>query len=473
MSFDSPELAHKNRSGLSDRLPPQNIEAEKCVLGAMLLDNRAIDEVAAIIRRVDDFYRDSHQVLYRTMCEMYNSGRAVDVVTLADRLEQTGDYKKIGGDDALAEIANSVPHAANARYHADVVKQKSITRRLIQSCADIIDKGYSKLYTSQQLQEEAERAIQGIADDRAVGAAVPIDVVMKDMMDNIALAKGGEFHGISTGIVDLDRLIKGLMAEKMYVLAARTGEGKTALALRIAQHAAINKNSTLFVSLEMGSDELGHRWTSALAKIDSRRLTDNDEFDSREHAAVAKAASIMSKARLHVSDAPNQTMMDIAACARRIKQKDALDLIIVDYMALINEEHGSNENRTQVVGRLSRGMKMLARELKIPVLVLHQLNRESAKEKREPKLHDLRESGSVEQDADVVILLHSLMEEADKCGEVMAIIAKHRGGPRGRVPLWYDKRYNTFDCVAKPERVQEERPDPPLEDFDSFESRPF
>ncbi|MDR3582541.1 MAG: replicative DNA helicase [Candidatus Pacebacteria bacterium] len=472
MFSDSPSAVRGDRSGLSDRLPPQNLDAERSVLGAMLLDNRAIDEVASIIRRADDFYRDAHQVVYRAIRDMHDEGKAVDAVTLADELTLRGQYKQIGGDNLLTEIANSVPHAANARHHADILKQKSVTRRLIQSCTDIIDKGYSNLYTSKQLQEEAERSIQGIADDRAVGSAVPIDVVMKDMMDNIALAKGGEFHGIPTGIVDLDRLIKGLMAEKMYVLAARTGEGKTALALRIAQHAAINKNSTLFVSLEMGGDELGHRWTSALAKIDSRRLTDNDEFNSQECAAVAKAASIMAKARLHVSDAPNQTMMDIAACARRIKQKDALDLVVVDYMALISEEHGNNENRTQVVGRLSRGMKMLARELKIPVLVLHQLNRESAKENREPKLHDLRESGSVEQDADVVILLHSKMDEADKQGEVTAIVAKHRGGPRGRVSLWYDKRYNTFDCTATPGRSQEE-PDPTLEDFDSFDSRPF
>jgi replicative DNA helicase len=473
MYSDSPSGVLPIRSGLSDRLPPQNLDAERCVLGAMLLDNRAIDEVAAILRRADDFYRDAHQVLYRAMCDMYNAGRAVDAVTLADELTLRGEYKKIGGDDAMAEIANSVPHAANARYHADIVKQTATTRRLIESCEGIIKKGYSNLYTAKQLQEEAERSIQSIADDRTVGVSVPIDAVMKEMLANIALAKGGEFHGISTGIVNLDRLIKGLMAEKMYVLAARTGEGKTALALRIAQHAAINKYSTLFVSLEMGRDELGHRWTSALAKIDSRRLTDNDEFSPQEHAAVAKAASIMSAARLHVNDTPNQTMMDIASCARRIKQKDTLDLVVIDYMALINEDHGSNENRTQVVGRLSRGMKMLARELKIPVLVLHQLNRDSAKEKREPKLHDLRESGSVEQDADVVILLHSLMEEADKHGEVLAIIAKHRGGPRGRVTLWYDKRYNTFDCIANPDRAREDRPDPPLEDFDSFEARPF
>lgn len=470
--YDSQPPLPFREDGLGvDRLPPQNLDAERGVLGAIMLDNSVMHEIAAIIRKPDDFYRDVHQVVYKAICDMYNRGVTVDAVTLADELQKRGQFRSIGGDDMLAEICNSVPHAANAKFHADLVKQAAVTRKCIEVATGIIEKSYSKLYTSKEIQEFAERSIHEIADERAVGSSVSASVVMDEIMENMRKAKEGEVKGVSTGIADLDRLIKGLMPEKMYVLAARTGEGKTALALSIAQHVGLKDYSTLFVSLEMGRDELGHRWLASLAGVDSQRLIDNDPLDEEENKRVSKAASVMMKARLHVSDSPSQSMMDIAACARRLKQRDNLELVVVDYMSLINEAKTKSENRTEVVGRLSRGMKMLARELKIPVIALHQLNRESVKEKREPKLHDLRESGSVEQDADVVILLHSEMEPEDKEGELIAVVAKHRGGPRGRVRLLYNKPFNRFTPLAKPGQAR--AAEPRLDEFDNPRDAPF
>lgn len=441
---------------LSDRVPPQNLEAERGVLGAILLDNNVLHDIVSILRP-DDFYRDAHREMYLGVVEMYNDGARIDAVTLADHLERKGVYKQIGGDDLLAEVANSIPHAAGARYHASIVQQKAMTRKWIEASCDIINKAYSNQYTAKQLQEEAEKTIYAIADDRATTASSPVASVMEKIMANIELAKGGEVKGISTGIGSVDRLIKGLMPEKLYVIAARTGEGKTALALSMAQHAGLNGYATLFISLEMSEEELGNRWIASLAKIDSQRLIDNAKFTDHEQAEIAKAAAIMiTKGRIHVSDSPNQSLIDITACARRIKQRDNLELVVVDYMGLINESRTSrSENRTEVVGRISRGMKMLARELKVPVIALHQLNRESAKEKREPKLHDLRESGSVEQDSDVVFLLHSLMEESDTEGQIVAIVAKNRGGPRGRCTLYYNKKFNTFELMARDDQIQD------------------
>jgi replicative DNA helicase len=460
--------------GLSDRLPPQNLDAERGVLGAILLDNSVLHDVVSVLRKPDDFYRDAHQIVYRAICDMYNRGVTVDAVTLADELVRLGRYKQIGGDDMLAQIANSAPHAANARYHADIVKQKAVTRKWIETSTEIIRMGYSNLYTSKQIQEEAEKAIYAIADERSSNSSVGIADVMSEIMANIDRAKGGEVKGISTGLNDLDRLVKGFMPEKMYILAARTGEGKTALALNFARHAGAgeNKYCTLFVSLEMGREELGQRWIASLARVDSQRLIDNEQFSEKEHKEVAKAAVKMNKARIHVSDSPNQSLMDISACARRLKQRDNLELLVVDYLGLISETKSKSENRTEVVGRISRGLKLLARELKIPVIALHQLNRESVKEKREPKLHDLRESGSIEQDADVVILLNSEMEESDKEGKVVAIVAKHRGGPRGRATLWFNKRFNLFESFAMQDQIRIAA-EIPYDEYDNPDARPF
>lgn len=434
---------------IESREPPYNMEAEQSVLGAILLDNSVLHDIVPLLKKPEDFFRIPHQIVYQAMCDMYNKCMEIDAVTLADELERRGIFKKVGGDNLLTELAGSISHAENALYHADIVKQKAVVRNWIATGNDIVKKGYSNLFSAKQLQEMAEKAIYAASEDRASGAAVGVGVVVKEILNDIGKAKEGLCTGISTGLEELDRLLQGLRPQKMIVIAGRTGEGKTALALEIALHAGVKQYSTLFVSLEMDKTELGHRWIASKAQIDSRKLTDNDPFTDDETRRISKAAGILNGARLFVSDSPSQSLMDISACARRLKQRNNLELLVVDYLGLIEMSQGKNENTTDAVGRISRGLKMLAKELKIPVIVLHQLNRESAKENREPKLHDLRSSGAIEQDADTVILLHSGMSEEDTEGHIVGIVAKNRGGPRGRVTFYYNKKWNKFDCVAK------------------------
>jgi replicative DNA helicase len=457
--------AHGKGDGsvLSDRLPPQNLDAERGVLGAILLDNDVLHDIISILT-VDDFYRDAHQIVYRAIREMYDESKAVDAVTLADELVRRGQYKQIGGDDLLAEIANSVPHAANARYHADIVRQKSVSRQLIQTSTDLIRDGYSNLYTSQQLLETAEQKIFAIREDQIKGELHELKVVLEEAMTRIS-KRAEETHpvtGVSSGFIDLDDLTNGFHGDQLIILAARPSMGKTAIALNICDHAAINmKIPSLMVSLEMGRLEIGERLICSRSRVDGHKLRTGRGLDYREMNKLGKAFGEMQSSPIFIDDTPARNMLEIAAMARRLKLRQDIGLIIIDYIQLIDAEE-QRDSRQEQIAKISRRLKQLARELHIPVIALSQLNRGvENREDRRPRMADLRESGAIEQDADMVLLLHrpEYYDPNDQPGIAEVIVAKNRSGPTGTAKLTFVKNLTRFENIATiAEPIDEGRP---------------
>lgn len=459
--YDQSNLPLRDGPGLGDRLPPQNLDAERGVLGAIMLDNDVFDDVAEIIKTHEDFYRDSHRIIYEQMMWMRANGKAIDAVTLADRLERTGDYKKIGGDDALAEIANSVPHAANAAYHADIVRQKAITRDVIQASTDNIRDGYSNLLTAQEYLDSAERKIFAIRDKEVSSHTVGImDAVNEAIVLMDKIKNGGEIGWLLTGINELDKILLGFQGGQLIVLAGRPGAGKSAFAAQLAAHVSGGQNeSTLMISLEMKAVEYARRMISAQAAINSKLLKNSVPLQGHEEDRINQGAARVAMTRLRIDDSPTQSLSQIAANARRWRRKDNLGFLCVDYLQQVEEPSARGESRTTVVGRISRGLKKLASELNIPILALCQLNRESEKDDRPPRMSDIRECGNIEQDADVILLLHNKTPKGDPVGPVDMVVAKNRDGEEGIVPLVYNRALNTFAASALPGQIRS-APDP-------------
>jgi len=448
---------------IGDRLPPQNLDAERSVLGGILLDNDVLHDIVSFLTP-DDFYRDAHQIIFRAIREMYNDGKAVDVVTLADELERQGVMEQVGGDDGLSEIANSVPHAANARYHAEIVRQKSVSRQLIQSATEIIRDGYSNLFTSQQLLESAERKVFEIAEDQIKGQIHELNVVLTEAMDRIT-RRSEDAHavtGVGTGFYDLDDITSGFQPEQLIILAARPSMGKTALAVNICAHAAINlKIPSLIVSLEMGRLELGERLLCGHSKVDHHKIRTGRGMDYRELNKLGKAFGEINTAPIHIDDTPSRNMLQITASARRLKMRHGLGLIMIDYIQLIDSDD-SRDSRQEQIAKISRRLKMLARELHVPVIALSQLNRAvENREDRRPRMADLRESGAIEQDADMVLLLHrpDYYDPNDQPGIAEVIVAKNRSGRTDTAKLVFIKNLTLFDNLSHVEQpIEEGRP---------------
>lgn len=477
MSFNQPRDATNGPTGLSDRLPPQNLDAERGVLGAILLDNDVLDEVASVLK-VDDFYRDAHQAFYRAILRMREDSIAIDAVTVADELSREGVFKKIGGDDLLAEIANSVPHAANAVYHADIVRQKSINRQLIQVSTDIIRDGYSNLFTCQELLEDAEKRIFAIRDKEVSRGTVHIKEAIDEAMAMMARIKeGGEVEWISTGITPLDTILIGMQPGQLIILAGRPGAGKSAMAAQIASCVANNqKTCSLLISLEMQRIEFARRMIAAKAAVNSKLMKNMAPLNDWQIRSIAAAAGDIAGARLQIDDTPGQTIAQISANARRWKRKDNLGFLVVDYLQKVYEPSSRNENRTTAVGRISGALKDLAKELGIPVLALAQLNRNSETEDRPPRMADLYESGKIEQDADVILLLHNKTPKGDVVGPVDLNIAKNRDGEEAIIDLVFHRPTSTFVPAAHPGQVRDaERMDDDHRDsdYDSPDVVPF
>lgn len=443
MSSDQPRIG-------TDRQPPQNLEAERGVLGAILLDNDVFDDVAEIIKSPDDFYRDAHRIVYGQMLRMRANGEAIDAVTLADRLTSIGQFKNLGGDDLLDEIANSIPHAANACYHAAIVRQKAVTLGVIQAATKIITDGYSNLYTAAQLLDVAEKSIFAIRDKEVTKGTVGILEAVEEAIAIMGKVKNdGEVNWLLTGIDPLDKILLGMQGGQLIVLAGRPGAGKSAFAGQVANHIATGQNeSTLLVSLEMKAVEFARRMIAARAGVNSKLLKNMVPLRDREESAINEAAAKVAMARLKINDTAGQTLAQIAANARRLRRKDNLGFLVVDYLQKIREPSSKNENRTTIIGRISTGLKELAKELDIPILALAQLNRESEKGERPPMMADLRESGDIEQDADVIMLLHNKTPKGQHIGPVDLIVAKNRDGEEGIVDLIFDRPHSTFTPAA-------------------------
>ena len=449
---------------MEERVPPQSIEAEQSVLGAMLIDKEAIAKVTEVLN-ADDFYREAHRVIFTAMLELYNKNEAVDLITVTDILRRDKKLEDIGGIAYITSLANIVLTAANVKYHADIVAEKSVLRQLVKVSTEIAAMGYEANDEVGVLLDTAESRILEISNRKKKADFTPISAVLMDSVQSIEklLNNKGGLTGIPTGFNDLDKLTSGLHPSDFIILAARPSMGKTALALNIVQNVALRAHkrvggdprSVAFFSLEMSKEQLVNRMLCAEASIDSQRLRIG-EMSDKDWDALWAACDTMSKAKIYIDDTAGITVMDMRSRARRLKAEHGLDLIVVDYLQLMqgSGKRNTSGDRQQEVSEISRSLKALARELDVPVLALSQLSRGvEARQVKRPMLSDLRGSGSLEQDADIVAFLYREdyynPETENKHTEL--IIAKHRNGPVDTVNLFFHKQFTKFVGFTKRE----------------------
>jgi replicative DNA helicase len=431
----------------------KNIDAEMAVLGALLIEGDRIDDVRERLAP-SDFFRTAHEIIYQTMLDLADAGVEIDAVTLCDRLEAAGVFNKIGGDDVIGEIAGCVPHAANIRYHADIVRQKSVARQVYEAAVAIIGEVSSMARTSSDLLAFAESSLFAIGDSAKSASVKSPAQYIAEAKGQIALRQAGEVTGVESGWVDLDKLTGGFRNQSMVVIAARPSMGKTAMALNISEHNSVtlmpHPKRGLFVSLEMNSAEIGERLIVARAGLDSARIRAGIDLRSEEVINMEEASDSIVVSSLYVDEAAIRSVSEIGSIARRHSRDHGLDYICVDYLQLLMPD-GDLSNRQEQVAGISRSLKSLAKQLNVPVIVMSQLNRlsESRADKR-PMLSDLRESGAIEQDADVVVLLHrpAYYDPSDRPGVAEVIVAKNRNGPTGIVNLVWQSQSMRFENMS-------------------------
>jgi replicative DNA helicase len=438
-----------NNEPLFDRVPPHNLEAEQAVLGAVLLDSDCLVSVLEKIR-AEDFYRTAHRLIFEGMLELWEKQEPIDLVTLTAVLHDRRQLEEVGGVGYLTELANAVPTAANVDYYAQIVEEKSLMRRLIRTATQIVTEGYAGGESVGELLSEAERRIMEIGNRRSSTGFVPIrDVLMEvfERVETLFHQKGG-ITGIPSGFVDLDRMTSGFQRSDLIIVAARPSVGKTAFALNIAQNVGVRAKETVAIfSLEMSAPQLVQRIICAEANVDAGRLR-TGHLENEDWEKLTMAIGTLSDAQIYIDDTPGLTVAEIRAKCRRLKRERGLGLIVIDYLQLIHGRGKPGESRQQEVSEISRTLKQIARELNVPVIALSQLSRsvEQRQDKR-PMLSDLRESGSIEQDADIVAFLYRddyYDKESEKKNIVEIIIAKQRNGPVGTVELVFLKNYNKF-----------------------------
>ena len=442
----------------SDRRPPFSAEAEISVLGGMLIDG---DAMARAIEHVNDsmFFREAHRRLFRAMSRLFERGDVIDVITVSEDLKKTGELDGIGGLEFLAQLLDAVPTAANIEYHARIVREKALLRRLIDASSQIIrdvyDQGERKV---EEVLDLAESRIFQVAQTHSREGFVWIKEILWPTFEHIERLQASDtgLTGVPTGYPDLDVLTTGLQKGDLVIVAGRPAMGKTSWVLNVAQTAAIEHDTTVAVfSLEMSKEQLVQRLLCSEGRVDSQKLR-RGRLSPEEYQRLAAAAGHLNTAPLWIDDSPGTTVLEMRAKARRLKSETDLGLLVVDYMQLMSST-GRSENRVQEVSEISRGLKALARELDVPVVALSQLSRApEQRTDRRPQLSDLRESGSIEQDSDLVMFLYRpeyYLGPEDKEGNNIEgqselIIAKQRNGPTGTVSLYFNKAYTRFDSVA-------------------------
>ena len=437
-----------------ERMPPHNIEAEQSVLGAMLLNSEVIADVYEQLTD-EDFYRPAHQAIYNAMIELYGESTEVDTILLAGRLERKGQLDLIGGPLYLHNLVSKVPTAANAAYYARLVAEKATVRRLVEAGTKIAQIGYAGAEDTEpeQLVDEAQQLIFSVGREKKTVDYAPIGEVLDTALEELDLISqnGGLAKGVPTGLINLDKLTNGLHAGQMIIIAARPGVGKSTLAMDFMRSASIKHGLTSAIfSLEMSKSEIMMRILSAEGKINMAALRSGD-LSEADWARLVEVGDRIRDAPLFIDDSPNLTMMEIRAKARQLKQKHDLKLIVVDYLQLMSSGK-KVESRQQEVSEFSRQLKLLAKELEVPLIAISQLNRgpESRTDKR-PQVADLRESGSLEQDADIVMLIYrpdSQESNQERLGEADVIVAKHRGGPTGTIVVGHQLHYSRFSNLA-------------------------
>jgi len=456
MTAPTRRTAEKARGGGGSPLDlyerPSSLDAERAVLGSVLLKPDVCDDVALVVRQ-DDFHDEAHRLLYEHLLDLHDSGKRVDVTIVAERLRTKGDLERVGGADALADILRSVPHAAHATHYAEIVRDKSMLRSLIDAGTDILRDAYDSPDEPRSLLARAEERIFSILERRSSAEAKPIRTVLQESLVRMDARMKHEqaLGGVETGFTELDTLCGGLHNSELVILAARPSMGKTALAMNIAEHVAVDaKLPVLFVSLEMACLELADRLLCSSARVNGHRLR-NGTISQEDRRRLVQKSSEISAAPLFIDDTPGRTLTEIAAVGRRLKRKQGLSMIVIDYLQLI-EPDNPRDPRQEQVARIARRLKMMSRELDIPVLCLAQLNRQAEVSRdNRPRLNHLRESGAIEQDADVVMFVHreeyyqTNEEDRERVrGQAEIIVAKQRNGPIGDVKLLWQHDHTRF-----------------------------
>ena len=440
-----------------NQLPPQDIEAEQSVLGSLLIDKDAIVKIADIIA-AGDFYRKSHEMIFKVMVELYAKSEPIDLLTVSSRLKEKKQFKDIGGMSYLTTLMNFVPTASNAVHYAKIVNQKRILRDLISASNEIASLAWEENKNIDEILDEAEKKIFSVSQTSLIQEFQHIKPHLAEAFERFdRLHKGDDaWRGIPTGFLDLDKRLAGLQKADLIILAARPSLGKTSLALDIARHAAVNEKIPVGVfSLEMSKQQLVERLIAAEANVDLWRLRTgqlSDEGKDNDFEKIGKALDRLSLAPIFIDDAASPNALQIRTMARRLQSEKGLELLIIDYLQLM-QGTGRIENRTQEVSEISRSLKNLARELNIPVVAVSQLSRApEARTDQVPKLSDLRESGSIEQDADVVIFIYredKVKKNTDRKNIAEIHIAKHRNGPIGKIELYFNENYVSFKNLDK------------------------
>ena len=437
-----------------DRTPPQDVAAEQSVLGGMMLSKDAIADVIEVLRSTD-FYRPAHEIVFDAVLELYGRGEPADAVTVSDELTKKGSLTRVGGAPYLHTLISSVPTAANAGYYARIVRERAILRRLVEAGTKIVQLGYATTGGDvDDLVNAAQSEVYAVTERRTSEDYLPIGQLIEPTVDEIEAAghRGEGMIGVPTGFADLDRLTNGLHPGQMIVLAARPAIGKSTLGLDIARSASIKHGLTSVIfSLEMSRTEITMRMLSAEAKIPLQKLRQGKLADS-DWTKMARTMGELSDAPLFIDDSPNMSLMEIRAKCRRLKQRHDLKIVIIDYLQLMSSGKRV-ESRQQEVSEFSRALKLLAKELEVPVIAISQLNRgPEQRTDKKPQMSDLRESGSIEQDADMVILLHredAYERESPRAGEADFIVAKHRNGPTDTITVAFQGHYSRFVDMAQ------------------------
>ena len=437
---------------MTSQLPPQSSEAEESVLGAILIDGDAITEVAETLK-ASDFYKPANSKVYAAVLSLYELRQPIDILTVSEELERRGQIEEIGGRAALADLCDRTPTAVHAKQYAKIVERKAVLRGLISAAGRIASIGYEDPADAIEAIDRAESELFAISERRTASGFTSIETLLGqayERLDHLHQNRG-QLMGLRTGFTDIDSKTQGLQASDFIVLAARPSVGKTSLALNIAEYAGVREGKSVGVfSLEMSKEQLVLRLLSSVTKIDSFKLR-SGFLAEMDFPKIASAMETLSRAKIFIDDTASISVMELRTKARRLKMEHGLDLLIVDYLQLMQPgSSGRESNRVQEVSEISRGLKALARELSIPVLALSQLSRQTEMrgDSKEPRLSDLRESGAIEQDADVVIFLWrkaDRIEETDAVGEAIDFsIAKHRNGPTGAGQLYFMKEQTRF-----------------------------
>ncbi len=442
----------------ADRLPPQSREAEKGVIGSVLRDNQVLSDLLQIIRP-DNFYFDAHQKIFQIVIDLYNDGKPVDLVILHEALKAKKQLEDVGGVAYLAELWDAAPTAANAEYYARIVRDKALVRNLIHTSTELLRDAYDGVTSADELLGQAERKILDIAEKGTTGETFTLERTLIDTFNRID-ERAGKAHlsvtGLGTGYVDLDNMTAGLHNNELVIIAARPSVGKTAFALNVVRHVILeDRQPVFFVSLEMSRLELAERLLCCQGRVDSHRLR-KGTLDSNEIQKLMAAGDTLRGnahagfVKLFIDDSPAQSMLRISANARRLKLRHDIRLVVIDYLQLIEPEN-RRDPRQEQVAQISRRLKFLAKELQLPVIALAQVNRASEdRQDHKPRLSDLRESGSIEQDADTVMLLHrpGKFDGTQEDNVLEIIIGKQRNGPTGEITLAYLKQYMRYENFA-------------------------